>query len=307
MYRRVVVATDGSSTGWGAVRFAAALARRTGAAVYAVAVLEPLVSTGGRLQAQLPHAGELDRARADELRGRVMRQLQGAPGAAAWPLEIRRGWAGGAIAHYAREVGADLIVMGRPSRSSRISSGIPMAAEVLGLSATPVLAAVPDLSGLPTSAVAAVDFGTAGVESVRYALGVLGSPARLRLVHAAPRFDFPAALLWGWNESYSREAPAELERLAADLGAGPNVELTTEVAQGDPAGVLLSRASGGAADLLVLGGQGYLYRGRVLIGGIAPTLLRAAPCSVLLVPPGDALAHPELGSGAGAAAFAQQA
>lgn len=306
MYRRVVVATDGTSTGWGAVRFGAALVRQTGAEIHAVAVLEPLVSTGGRLQAQLPHAGELDRAREDELHGRVLRQLQGAPGAAAWPLEVRRGWAGGAIAHFARELRADLIVMGRPSRSARISSGIPLAAEVLGLSATPVLAAVPDLAGLPSSAVAAVDFGMASVESARYALGVLGTPATLRLVHAAPRFDFPAALLWGWNESYSREAPAELERLAASLGAGPDVELTTEVAQGDPAGVLLSRAAGGAADLLVLGGQGYLYRGRVLIGGIAPTLLRAAPCSVLLVPPADAA--PQQGiDRAAPAAFAQQA
>lgn len=289
MIKRLLVASDGSAATAGAVRFAAAMARDHGVEVHVLAVLEPLTRAAGALSVQLPHADEVERMRCADLERRVAHLVGGAfERRDAWSLAVRRGVVAPCVARYAREVEADLVVLGRRFRTASAPAGHSRALEVLALTPLPVLVAARDLAGLPRSAVAAVDFGEASLCAVRTALEILMHPGgRLKLVHVIPPLDFPAAVLWGWSDTLARQAPSELARLSARLEAPGGVEVSTAVARNDPGTELITQARDAGADLVVAGSHGYLYRERVLVGTVARRLLRETSASVLLSPAGD--------------------
>ena len=286
MIKRLLVATDGSAATAGAVRFATAMAREHGVEVHVLAVLEPLTRAAGALAVELPHADEVERMRGADLERRVRQLLGGAfERPDAWSLAVRRGLVGPAVARYAREIEAELVVLGRRFRPASAPAGHSRALEILALAPLPVLVAARDLSGLPRSAVAAVDFGEASLCAVRTALEVLMHPGgRMKLVHVIPPLDFPAAILWGWTDTLAREVPPELARFSARLETPRGGELAPAVARNDPATELLTQTREAGADLVVAGSHGYLYRERVLVGTVARRLLRETSASVLLAP-----------------------
>ena len=286
MIKRLLVATDGSAATAGAVRFATAMAREHGVQVHVLAVLEPLTRAAGALTVELPHADEVERMRGADLERRVRQLVGGAFGGTdAWSLAVRRGLVGSAVARHAREVEADLVVLGRRFRPASAPAGHSRALEILALTPLPVLVAARDLTGLPRSAVAAVDFGEASLCAVRTGLDILMHPGgRLKLVHVIPPLDFPAAILWGWSDTLAREVPSELARFTARLGAPADVEVSTAVARNDPGTELITQAREAGVDLVVAGSHGYLYRERVLVGTVARRLLRETSASVLLAP-----------------------
>jgi nucleotide-binding universal stress UspA family protein len=59
--------------------------------------------------------------------------------------------------------------------------------------------------------------------------------------------------------------------------------LTTEVAPGDAASLLLDTARDHKADLLVVGSHGSTGLDRFLLGSVSEKVLRHAGCSVLIV------------------------
>jgi nucleotide-binding universal stress UspA family protein len=70
-------------------------------------------------------------------------------------------------------------------------------------------------------------------------------------------------------------------RLADDLGASLET-ITVAEGEGDPAEILAERSR--ALDLLVIGSRGYGPVRHALIGNVSTTVMRTAPCPVLIVP-----------------------
>ena len=109
--------------------------------------------------------------------------------------------------------------------------------------------------------------------------------ARLHLVGASPRM--PA---WVMAEPSSAVAASEacagaeqdlrefLDVAAGDLRTG-GLRVTTHVAVGEPAEVIVSEAVQVGADLIVIGNRGV----RRLTGGVPRRVSRQASCSVLIV------------------------
>ena len=75
--------------------------------------------------------------------------------------------------------------------------------------------------------------------------------------------------------------------LSANLGQGgesvpADIEVDTVLLEGDPATELA--AQGETLDLLVVGSRGYGPIRRVLLGGVASSVVRLAPCPVMVIP-----------------------
>lgn len=83
----------------------------------------------------------------------------------------------------------------------------------------------------------------------------------------------------------------ELRRFLEAHGA-PGVALDAAVARGPAAAAILDHAVASRADLLVLGTRGRSGWKRLVLGSVAEQVLRAAPCPVLTVPPGQPEAVP---------------
>jgi nucleotide-binding universal stress UspA family protein len=100
--------------------------------------------------------------------------------------------------------------------------------------------------------------------------------ARLVLVHVAA------------NESARRDGELLLAEMVVDRWPGRRVE--RRVACGSPSEVLASIADEERADLLVVGAaRGHRLLSSAVLGSVATSLSRGAPCPVVVVPPGVGL------------------
>jgi len=118
----------------------------------------------------------------------------------------------------------------------------------------------------------------------------LGEGARVHFLHA---FDLPAESEIYWARGLSAltrnlraqaaaDLARELERVAAELADG-GVEVTTEVAEGDPSEAIVNRAAELGVDLVAMGTHGRSALGRAFIGSVARRVVQHAPCPVLTV------------------------
>jgi universal stress protein A len=109
--------------------------------------------------------------------------------------------------------------------------------------------------------------------------------ARLHIVHVVPPVTDPY------------DAPERLNRLAATLGEG--VQVHTALLSGRIARQIIDYARDKRIALIVLGTHGRTGVSRVLLGSVAESVVRLAPCLVLTVPP-EALAPGAVAAAAGA-------
>ena len=68
------------------------------------------------------------------------------------------------------------------------------------------------------------------------------------------------------------------------LSAPVTVAVDAVTLSGDPARAILDYAAAHRVDVIACGSHGFNFVERLLVGSVATTLLRTAPCSVLLVP-----------------------
>ena len=92
-----------------------------------------------------------------------------------------------------------------------------------------------------------------------------------------PRQDQDIELQWARNSS--ARVQSLLENTAKDLGA-TGIKCETQMAEGDPAEVLVRLATDCRADLLVIGNKGMERR---VLGSVPNTVTHKAACSVLVV------------------------
>jgi nucleotide-binding universal stress UspA family protein len=103
------------------------------------------------------------------------------------------------------------------------------------------------------------------------------APATPPLMHPAGVVDATPLL-----EADRREAERDLEATAQALAAR-GLAVSPERVEGEPAEAILRRARELPADVIVMTTHGRGGLGRLLFGGVADSVLRSAPCPVLMV------------------------
>lgn len=282
MSGRLLVATDGRVGAGGAFEVAATLAERDGMEVDVLTVVEPLAADAGLL-VDFPHRNEIERARAEEMLARVVDRLDEAVSTtSAWQIGLEVGHPAATIARVARDVDAAIVVLDVDHHDA---AGNRIAQEVVQLASVPVLATRECRNDCLKNVVVGLDFSESSREAARLALGMAGPGGHVRLAHVRPKLDFPAALLWNWDDSYRREVEAQFDKLEAELVVPGGTRLERLSLDGEPAAELMDLARRAKADLIVIGGSGYTFRDRIMIGSVAQRLIADAVCSVLTTPP----------------------
>jgi len=216
-------------------------------------------------------------------------------------VEVRAGEPHRVLIDVARSAGIDLIVVGATG------SG-PFAAELLGSTADRVLrkAACPvlivrgELRVPPRRVVAPVDFSPLSADSFRCGLQVLaqlakGAEIEVRAVHA---LSFMEALAMQRrkhgeisSEAAERHSGEELKRFVLENLADTPFAVETAVLPGEARFEILHELSESPVDLVMLGTHGRGGLDRLMVGSVASTVARKAPCSVLLISPDAALSE----------------
>jgi len=94
--------------------------------------------------------------------------------------------------------------------------------------------------------------------------------ARLHVLHVVPPVTDPTT------------APAEIRALTAEVPTG--VSVVTAITSGLPARQVVEYARRNAIDVIVIGTHGRTGVSRALLGSVAESVVRRAPCRVLTVP-----------------------
>lgn len=305
MLRAIVVPLDGSRFALQALPAALGLAAPSHAVLHLVHVQPtpvPFVDFPGAPTVDVALAAEratVTEETLQELAGRIR---------ARWKLEvsvaIRLGWTGETIAAYAREAGADMIVLATHGRGgvSRFWLG-SVADELLRIANAPVLAVRPgrrdpgigrarrfrhvlaplDGSDLAEEALAPAVV-TARLWNARLTLLRVISP-RLAIARPAPvtRLDR------GDLARQKQQADDYLGGVAARLRQ-EGVSVTTRVvANTDPARAIIRAATAGRVDLIAIASHARGGLGRLLRGSVCDKVLRGATgAAILLTRPGGA-------------------
>lgn len=291
--RRILAGTSLSDEDGAVLVAAVALARTTGAKLFVVHAAEPAADA---LLAMPP--GSLA-----ELRSRLTAMVREVvtPAQVPFQVEVGRGPAHRVLDEQARRVSPDLIVVGATARGGGVLLG--STAERLVRKATvPVLVVRGTLAVPPLRVVAPVDLSElsacgfhCGLDMVSRLAG--GRPVRVLALFAVGYLDPLAHEMRGSGWSVDEMQAAARGRLAAFVDAHrPEVPLDVErqVVMGPAREEIVGKAKEQSADLVVMSTHGHGGFEKLVLGSVASTVVREAPCSVLLVPPdaafGDAIA-----------------
>lgn len=297
MIARIVAATDFSPEADLALSHAVAIARRHGAAVTIVYAEADRSSdehhaVGAELDAL---AAQAEAEARDELEARVA-------SAAAVGIDtdgvVRAGAADEVIAEVARDLGAELTVIGTHGRTGVKRFFLGSVAERL-VKRTPDAALVvrgvaPE--GGYTRVLVATDFSDAAKAALLGAFELAAPAAHIDVVHA---WQYP---LGTWGRIAAKSAAFQTIRDAivaqAEVGAAALVELAAahgrtihvELRQGAPAATIADAADHGHHDLIAVGTHGRRGALRFLLGSVAEVIVRHAHASVLVAHATDASA-----------------
>jgi nucleotide-binding universal stress UspA family protein len=290
--RSVLAATDLTPSSEPVLRAAASLCALTGATLHVIHAFDFAPS---------PYMGQLgeistfqDRIAQSEsdVRAQVARVVPAGVTVAAPRVEIYL--AHRAIADYARQVEAELVVIGPHARREMELGFLGGTADRLLRTLEVPCLMVRDRVHLPLRHVlvpmdlsewarAALDIAIAwgcGLAAHREDMALPDTV--LTVLHVAPKvlygpgmpFD-QAQVLPGWNEALAE---------AAEKAA--NVEVRESIVWGDsPGAEIVAYAEHQKADLIVMSTHGFGAVKRALLGGTAHTVARRASCPVLMVPP----------------------
>jgi nucleotide-binding universal stress UspA family protein len=139
----------------------------------------------------------------------------------------------------------------------------------------------------PRTILAATDFGAIATHAVDYAADLAAAlDAELILVNV---YQVPPSLMpgeAGVAAELALRIPREAERLLAETlerVARPKLRARGVLKEGDAREGILAAARSERADLIVMGTHGRRGISRALIGSVAESALREAPCPVLTV------------------------
>lgn len=266
---------------------AVALAEMLGAelhVVYALLLPDLTVYPSTELGAFSPDAVGEFRERA---RARLQLQVRKVSGGERVRCHVVAAPAEAALLDVAEEVGANLIVVGA-TRRGKITRAIlgTTAQRVLRASTLPVLVSRRPNYGPPRRMLLTTDLSDLSAKVYERGLEIGCELA------GSEDVELRALLVLGYGLAppppLSREALAE----AAETELGrflrwvePDAPASRGVIRtGEPAKEIVAEAEEWGADLLVLGTHGRTGASRFLIGSVAESVMRGAPCDVLVIP-----------------------
>lgn len=282
MLKKIVAGVDGRPGGADAAALAAALAGPDTDVLLAGVYRDPLLP----LPLTFGHGAAL-RAETE----RVLHEVRHEHAPLARTMAVCDSFPARALRHLAEREHADLLVLGSTHRAAAGDAAIGRRArQVLHDACCPVALAArgfADEAGRPRQIVVGLD-GSAEANAALAMASVLadGMESRITVIAVAddalPTVMMPVGApveISQW-EQVVQERRAHAERLVEQATA--DGRRAAEVLVGKPAEELARAA--GSADLLVVGSRRWGALARIVVGSTAETLLRRAPCSLVLVP-----------------------
>ncbi len=219
---------------------------------------------------------------------RELRERLGAlAGAGQLEVSVQPCWGryGDAIALYAEESQADLVVLGAHQRRglSRLSHD-STSRQVLHAARASIVCVpsggaaveqpIPELRRV----LCATDFSEAGARAVPEAYAVLRSGGIVDLVHVLPRITDEAA-----RRSKEQEALRRLQEVVPREAEALGVMTRLHVVHGEPAAAICQTATRLGVDLVCMGSHDKGKLSEVVLGSVSSAVLKKAPCPVLVV------------------------
>ena len=272
--KHMVVAIDHSEAGRSATRFAGRLAMRAGAEITVLSVLP--VS---------PNGGETSRDALDGLQAMLGKKIFASHPSLPVELAVARGVPQVEIPRFAERVKADLIVLGRKSRSrtTRLILG-DTADAVVRRSRLPALLVPAGLSHLGRILVA-LDGTDRGLGVLRTSLALAQSAdLDFRAVTVEPVWPGEPPMVSSRSERLAHTVEDCLQQESKSAGKPLATGTPLHIRHGDIVAEIVSEAVDVHADILV---TGFHPGGPLLVveeGSVSRKLLHAASCAVLTVP-----------------------
>ena len=280
----ILIASDTGPESDAAFPLAAALASRAHGEVSVLSVVEasniPIYGVDGMV-VSMEHAEDTKVARESATRAQLIRMVSSR---VEWPVVVKVGDPAREIATTADAMTSRMIVMGRGRHAGldRLLGGESVL-RVLQLGDTPVLAVDERLTSPPRRVVIATDFSPFSRYAAQMAMTVVAPDAVVWLLHVGPPFDESVPFYKAQAELYREQTAAAFANLTA-LIQHAKVQIECATLTGSAPNQLLSFITDKHADLVVTATHGYGFIRRMLLGSVAATLVRHAPCSVLAVP-----------------------
>ncbi len=280
----ILVATDTSPDSDAAFPIAFNLASRAHADVTVLSVLQPvntpIYGVDGVAIAMEP-ARDSQNARESATRAQLIRMVSST---AAWPVTVKTGDPAREIAAASGEMHSQLVVVGRGRHSGldRIFGGESVL-RMLQFGDAPVLAVEESLTSPPRRVVIATDFSPFSLYAAQVAMTVVAPDADVWLLHVGPPFDESVPFLKARADVYREQSEAAFTQLRSRLQR-EQLRIESVILTGNAPDQLLGFLAEKRADLVVTATHGYGFIRRMLLGSVAATLIRRAPCSVLAVP-----------------------
>jgi nucleotide-binding universal stress UspA family protein len=282
MFRRILVAVDGSESGFHALHQATILARAEKGAIKIISVAPPyagelsLVGVRQHVNEMIiaPHQKALDEAlRISEPYGVPVRTI----------LEI--GEPPDKIVETAEETHSDLIVVGvrgdNPAKTLLMGS---IAARVIGFSEVDVLA-VPSKSGINLERIlVAVDGSRSAERAASVALQLSESYGSALFVLSVANIP---PHLYGLDLKVANRMLAEARQVLDQFKNRPHYQEThvpvdLMLREGEPAQCINQVAADKKVGMIIIGSHGRTGLKRLLMGSVAERVLGHAPCPVLV-------------------------
>ena len=189
------------------------------------------------------------------------------------------------LAHAARDVGADLVVVGTHGRTGikRVLLG-SVAERTVRLSPRHALVAreAPGRERAYHRILVATDFSPHSSLALDMAVAIAPPDARIEVIHCWQPPVMPAGIPVGSVRSdLERNVTEAGARLLERHAAGRSVTFTP--VENSPTEGIRARAEETGAELIMVGSHGRRGVKRWLLGSVAETTVRHAPCSVLVV------------------------
>ncbi len=193
------------------------------------------------------------------------------------------------IADIAHGRGASLIVVGAGPVHRHNPFDAETALATVRQAHCPVLVVGHEATTLPKVVVVATDFSPSSVHAAVEATQFIADGAVVHLLHvwSHVRAPYTIAALREIDETYERSLPERFERVRSAIGRAHRFAFSTIVREGSRAQTVLDVAHERSADLIVAGRRGFSPIERLLLGSVSTSLVRGAPCSILIVPDAD--------------------
>jgi nucleotide-binding universal stress UspA family protein len=280
----ILVATDTQAESDAALLFAQSLATRGAVETIVISVIEPMTTPTYGVDGMVISMEPMMDTEAERTSAAHAQLLRMVPAHVAWPVVVKMGDPAREVATTAHDLHARLVVVGRGRHSAfdRLF-GTESVLRMLQRSDAPVLAVTDTLTSAPRRVVIATDFSPFSLYAARIALTLAAPDAAVSLVHVGPSFDEKVPFQKQRAQLYRDQTATAFEQFRSQLHTdGMTVECVT--LSGPASGQLQRHLTEQRADLVALATHGYGFLRRMVLGSVAASMIRHAPCSVLVVP-----------------------